>query len=76
MGIIRSTSDTERRQYRVGTKVLSKHGPAKIVGINLMDEVGTNAFKVPKIWVDLKDRCIFDLDNGHWAYGDSVFADE
>ena len=67
---------TERRQFRVGTKVLTNHGPAKIEGISLMAEDTTDSFRIPKIWADLKDRCIFDLNNGHWAYGDRVFADE
>jgi hypothetical protein len=22
-----------------------------------------------KIFIEDKDRCVFDLDNGHWAYG-------
>jgi len=23
----------------------------------------------------LKDRCVFDMDNGHWAYGFQVEVD-
>ena len=24
---------------------------------------------VDKIFVTDKDRCVFDMDNGHWSYG-------
>jgi len=27
---------------------------------------------VDKIFVGDKDRCVFDMDNGHWSYGYQV----
>ena len=43
---------------------------AKIVGIELVN-AGQKQEGIPvdKIPVEVKDNCVFDLDNGHWAYG-------
>ena len=27
-------------------------------------------------WRDVPDRCVVDLDNGHWAYGDQISRQE
>ena len=60
----------KRRQIRVGTKVDSPWGETKITGIELCEEPGLKeGIRVKQMFIDLKDRCVFDLDNGHWAYG-------
>jgi hypothetical protein len=52
-----------KRQYiMVGTKVNSNHGEAKVTGIELCKNGEKYGI----------DRCTFDLDNGHWAYGYQV----
>jgi hypothetical protein len=59
-----------RRIVKIGTKVDSRFGEAKVTGINLCEKEGEKyGIQLDRIWVDLKDRCIFDLDNGHWCYG-------
>lgn len=43
---------------------------AKIVGIELVNAgQKQEGIAVDKIPVEVKDNCVFDLDNGHWAYG-------
>ena len=65
-----------RKLIKKGTKVLTKFGEAKETAIDLCQKEGDKeGIRVDKIWVDLKDRCIFDMDNGHWAYGYQVEVD-
>lgn len=43
---------------------------AKIVGIELVnDGQKQGGIIVEQIPVEVKDHCVFDLANGHWAYG-------
>ena len=43
---------------------------AKIVGIELVNEgQKQGGVVVEQIPVEVKDHCVFDLANGHWAYG-------
>lgn len=43
---------------------------AKIVGIELVNEgQKQGGIVVEQIPVEVKDHCVFDLANGHWAYG-------
>ena len=43
---------------------------AKIVGIELVNAgQKENGIAIESIPVEVKDHCVFDLDNGHWAYG-------
>ena len=62
----------ERTFIKIGTKVLTRHGEAKVKGIELTD--GKSKYGIPqeKIFVADKDRCVFDMDNGHWSYGHQV----
>jgi len=65
-----------RKLIKKGTKVLTKFGEAKVTAIDLCQKEGDKeGIRVDKIWIDLKDRCIFDMDNGHWAYGYQVEVD-
>jgi hypothetical protein len=64
---------TMRKLIKIGTKVTTRFGEAKVKGIDLCQREGDKeGIRVDKIWVDLKDRCVFDMDNGHWAYGYQV----
>ena len=59
-----------KRQYiKIGTKVDSRFGTAKITGIELCKDGSKYGIGMDKIFEKDKDRCTFDMDNGHWAYG-------
>tara|TARA_B110000503_G_scaffold113794_1_gene170906 strand:- start:510 stop:710 length:201 start_codon:yes stop_codon:yes gene_type:complete len=60
---------------KVGDKVDSRWGEATILSIELCAE-GHHKYGVdmPSVPADLKDRCVFDLDNDHWAYGSQIFV--
>jgi hypothetical protein len=66
-----------RKLIKIGTKVDSRFGEAKVTSIDLCENAGEKeGIHVEKILVDLKDRCIFDLDNGHWCYGYQITPQE
>ena len=57
----------------VGQNVMTKHGLQKITKIKLCEKVGDKyGIEVKEIYTDLVDRCVFDLNNGHFAYGDQI----
>ncbi len=62
----------ERQYIKIGTKVDSRFGEAKITGIELCKAGEKYGIGMDKIFVEDKDRCTFDMDNGHWAYGYQV----
>ena len=58
------------RQYiKIGTKVSTQWGDAKITDIELCQNGEKYGIPQKEIFIEDKDRCTFDLDNGHWAYG-------
>ena len=59
----------ERQYIKIGTKVSSRFGEAKVTGIELCKDGSKYGIGMDKIFVEDKDRCTFDMDNGHWAYG-------
>ena len=61
-----------RKFIKIGTKVDSNHGMAKVTGIELCQNGEKYGIGIDKIFLEDKDRCTFDLDNGHWAYGYQV----
>tara|TARA_A100001201_G_scaffold140650_1_gene134207 strand:+ start:917 stop:1117 length:201 start_codon:yes stop_codon:yes gene_type:complete len=57
----------------VGQNVMTKYGLQKITKIELCEKVGDKyGIEIKEIYTDLVDRCVFDLDNGHFAYGDQI----
>lgn len=60
---------------KIGDTVNSRFGIAKITHIELCDNPGEK-YGSPAISVDAddKDRCVFDLDNKHWCYGNQITA--
>jgi hypothetical protein len=62
----------ERQYIKIGTKVSSRFGEAKVTGIELCKDGSKYGIGMDKIFVEDKDRCVFDLDNGHWQYGYQV----
>tara|TARA_Y100001963_G_scaffold131026_1_gene187884 strand:+ start:4156 stop:4395 length:240 start_codon:yes stop_codon:yes gene_type:complete len=60
-------------KIRIGSRVSTKHGIAKVTNIELCEKPGEKyGIKMKEIWISLKDQCIFDLDNNHFAYGDEL----
>ena len=65
------------QKITIGTVLDTKHGRAKVTGMELVYKdangiVPYDGIPMIEIWECDKDRTIFDLDNGHWAYGDEV----
>ena len=62
-----------RKYIKLGTKVVTRFGEAKVTGIDLCQNAWEKeGIPVDKIFVTDKDRCVLDMDNGHWAYGPQV----
>lgn len=62
-----------RQMIKIGTKVTTRFGEAKVTGIELCkNHSEKEGIRIDKIWLQDKDRCVFDMDNGHWAYGYQV----
>lgn len=45
---------------------------ARVTSIELCPSGGKYGVDVPEIEAIHKDSCVFDLDNGHWAYGKQI----
>ena len=59
----------DRKMIKIGTKVDSPWGETKVKGIELCRAGEKYGIGMDKIWLEHKDSSVFDLDNGHWAYG-------
>jgi len=59
------------KKIKIGDKLKTKHGVIAITGIEMV-EPGESDGGIPMthIWECDKGRCVFDLENGYWAYGD------
>jgi len=64
-----------KRIIKIGDKVNSKFGIAKVTHIELCEKRGEK-YGSPAISINIidKDRCVFDLDNKHWCYGYQITA--
>ena len=61
--------------FYIGDLVESKYGPARIKKIELMPEkrhYSKCGINVKKMFTNLLEYCIIDLDNGHFIYGDQI----
>ena len=61
--------------FYIGDLVESKYGPAGIKKIELMPEkrhYSKCGINVKKMFTNLLEYCIIDLDNGHFIYGDQI----
>jgi hypothetical protein len=63
----------ERKKIKMGTLCNTRFGESKVTGIQLCELGEKYGIGVDEIFVDLKDRCVFDFANGHWQYGDQVW---
>ena len=61
-----------RKYIMIGTKVVTRHGEAKVTGIELTQAGEKYGIPQDKVFVEDKDRCVFDMDNSHWSYGYQV----
>jgi len=60
-------------KLKVGQKIFGKFGWAKIKNIELVEVVGEKeGISVNEVWINLVDRCVFDMDNGHFEYGSDI----
>ena len=60
-----------KKRLYINDQVQTKFGLARIKSIDLYEvhaPVG-DSISVKSIWSNLRDRCVFDLDNNHWVYG-------
>ena len=57
---------------KVGDLAYSRHGLARITSMEITKDGGKYGEDVLSISDDLKDWCVFDFDNVHWAYGTQV----
>ncbi len=58
---------------KVGDTVLGKFGMAKIKNIELCKNVGDKyGIKVDMCFIQDVDRCVFNMDNGHFEYGNDL----
>ena len=63
----------DRKFLQIWTKVVTRLGEAKVTGIELCASHSEKyGIGVDKIYLADKDRCVFDMDNGHWSYGYQV----
>lgn len=68
------------KRIKIGDKVLWRGGfdnqptrPAIVVGIDLCSAPHVKYGKAVKsVSIEAKDKCVFTLDNNHWAYGDQI----
>ena len=60
-------------KVKVGDTVYGKFGTAKIEKIELCEKVGDKeGIAVNEIWSNLVEKCVFDMDNGHFEYGTDI----
>ena len=58
-----------RKYIMIGTKVDTRWGEAKVTGIELTQNGEKYGIDMKQVFVEDKDICVFDMDNGHWSYG-------
>lgn len=65
----------EHPKIKKGDSVTTKYGNVQVTGIELMPEIGMveDGLEMEGIWLSLKDYCVFDLSNGHYARGAEVY---
>ena len=59
--------------FKIGDTVVSNHGVAKIERIEVVEPgQKENGISVKEFYWSMLEHVIVDLDNGHWAYGESL----
>jgi len=62
-----------KNTIQVGDLISTRHGTSKIKKIELCEKPGEKyGIPVKRVFTNLLDRVIIDLENGHWTYGDQI----
>ena len=57
-------------KVKVGDEIFGKFGFGKITKIELCENVGDKeGIPMEEVWTNQVDKCVFDIDNGHFEYG-------
>lgn len=64
-------------KIKIGMSVDSPHGVARITSIEMFSPDSSfpdddDNIPMQEIWACDKVRCVFDLDNKHWSYGNDI----
>ena len=60
----------QQPKISIGSTLLTPHGLSIVTGIEITAPGESDGgIEIAAIWAAHKDICVFDLDNGHWAYG-------
>ena len=60
-------------KIKIGDTLSTRHGISIIAGIEMVAPGKSDGgIEMEEIWECDKDRCVFDLQNGHYAYGNEV----
>jgi hypothetical protein len=63
--------------FKIGDTVISRHGVAKIKHIEVVEPgEKEDGISVKKFYWSMKNQVVVDLDNGHWAYGETISKSE
>ena len=59
-----------KNTLKIGDSVISPYGASNITNITLTEKAGNKyGLDVNEVFVNLLDRTVVDLDDGHWVYG-------
>jgi hypothetical protein len=82
-GILDSISGENNlpKKIKIGDEVGSNHGFAKVTDIEMISLDATfpddnDNIVMEEVWICDKSRCVFGLDNGHWAWGSQIIVIE
>ena len=71
LAMLNEIEEQMKKRLYINDQVQTKFGLARIKSIDLYEvhaPVG-DSISVKSIWSNLRDRCVFDLDNNKWVYG-------
>ena len=71
LAMLNEIEEQMKKRLYINDQVQTKFGLARIKSIDLYEvhaPVG-DPISVKSIWSNLRDRCVFDLDNNKWVYG-------
>ena len=57
-------------KIKVGDEIFGKFGVGKITNIELCENIGDKeGIPMKEVWTNQVEKCVFDIDNGHFEYG-------
>jgi len=58
---------------KIGDSVIGKYGSGRIKKIEICEKPGMKeGISVDRVWTNLLDRVVVDLDDGHFEYGNDL----